>query len=81
MPVLKEGLESPCLVFSSYIPCEFIFFFFLGGGTPMACGGSQARGQICDLHHSSQQRRIFNPLSEARDQTSNLVVPSWICFC
>ena len=35
---------------------------------------------IFDLHHSSQQRRILNPLSEARDQTHNLVVPSWICF-
>ena len=23
----------------------------------------------CDLHHSSRQRRILNPLSEARDQT------------
>ena len=24
---------------------------------------------ICNLHHSSQQRWILNPLSEARDQT------------
>ena len=24
---------------------------------------------ICDLHHSSWQRQILNPLSEARDQT------------
>ena len=37
--------------------------------------------RICDLHHSSPQRRILNPLSEARDQTYNLMVPSWICFC
>ena len=35
---------------------------------------------IYDLHHSSQQRWIFNPLSEARDRTSNLIVPSWIRF-
>ena len=27
----------------------------------------------CDLHHSSQQRRILNPLSEARDQTHILM--------
>ena len=27
---------------------------------------------ICDLHLSSQQHRILNPLSEARDQTHNL---------
>ena len=36
---------------------------------------------ICDLHHSSQQRQIPNPLGETRDQTHNLVVPGWICFC
>ena len=34
----------------------------------------------CDLHQSSQQGRILNPLSEARDRTRNLLVPSWICF-
>ena len=28
---------------------------------------------ICDLHHSSQQRWIPNPLSEARDQTCILI--------
>ena len=36
--------------------------------------------RICDLHHSSRQRWILNPLSEAWDQTCNLTVPSWICF-
>ena len=36
---------------------------------------------ICDLHYSSQQCRILNPLSEARDRTCNLMVPSWIRFC
>ena len=35
----------------------------------------------CDLHHSSQQRQILNPLSKAKDQTRNLMVPSRICFC
>ena len=34
----------------------------------------------CDLHHSSQQRRILNPLSEARNQTRNLLAPSHIQF-
>ena len=33
-----------------------------------------------DLHHSSQQSRMLNPLSEARDRTHNLMVPSQICF-
>ena len=35
---------------------------------------------VCDLHHSSQQRWIRNPPSEARDQTHNLKVPSQIHF-
>lgn len=26
----------------------------------------------CDLHHSLWQRRIFNPLSEAKDETRTL---------
>ena len=50
----------------------------------MANGGCQVRGRIgataAGLHHSSQQRRILNPLSEARDRTLNLMVPSWIRF-
>ena len=36
---------------------------------------------VCDLHDSSQQRQIFNPLSKAKDRTLNLMVPSQICFC
>ena len=31
---------------------------------------------ICDLHHSSWQGQIPNPLSEARDQTRVLMDPS-----
>uniref|UniRef100_A0A8D1MKD3 Uncharacterized protein n=1 Tax=Sus scrofa TaxID=9823 RepID=A0A8D1MKD3_PIG len=36
--------------------------------------------QICDLHHSSWQCWILNPLSEVRDRTLNLMVPSGIRF-
>ena len=36
---------------------------------------------ICDLHHSSWQHQIPDPLSEARDQTSILVDTSQINFC
>ena len=36
---------------------------------------------IFDLHHSSQQRQILNPLTEARDRTCNLMDPSRVCFC
>jgi len=33
---------------------------------------------VCNLHHSSQQRWILNPLSEARDQTCVLMDTSQI---
>ena len=36
---------------------------------------------ICDLHHSLWQRRILNPLSEARDWTHILLYTSRVCFC
>ena len=67
------------------------FFFFLFRAAPMAYGSSQARGKIravatatamtdpshvCDLCHSSRHRRILSSLSEARDRTRNLMVPS-----
>ena len=35
---------------------------------------------ICDLHHSSWQCQILNPLSEARDWTCILVDTSQICL-
>ena len=35
---------------------------------------------ICNLHHSSQQCRIVNPLSKGRDRTRKLMVPSRIHF-
>ena len=35
---------------------------------------------ICDLHHSSWQHQILNPLIKLRDQTHNLMVPSQIRF-
>ena len=70
----------------------FVFLPFLGP-LPSAYGGSQARGRIgavatglrqnhsnagSDHHHSSRQRRILNPMSKARNQTRNLMVPSRI---
>ena len=35
---------------------------------------------ICDLHHSSQQHQIFNPQTEARDQTHILMDTSWVHY-
>ena len=40
---------------------------------------TQDLSHIWDLHHSSQQHQILNPLSETRDRIHNLIVPSWIC--
>ena len=34
---------------------------------------------LCDLHHSSRQRQILNPLSEAGDRTGVLMVASQVC--
>ena len=73
----------------------FLFFCLFRAATT-AYGGSQARGLIgataASLHHShsnfkskpclkpTAQRQIFNPLSEAKDRTHKLMVPSWIHF-
>ena len=73
----------------------FYYFFLLFRATLIAYGSSQVRGQIgatatgtamqdpsgiCDLYHSSRQRWVLNPLSEARDQTHILMNPSQICY-
>ena len=34
----------------------------------------------CEIHHSSRQCQILNPLSEARDRTHILMDTSWVCF-
>jgi len=39
---------------------------------------TQDPSHVCNLHHSSRQRQILNPLSKARDRTRNLMVPSRI---
>jgi len=39
---------------------------------------TQDPSSVYDLHHSSRQHQILNPLSKARDRTRNLMVPSWI---
>ena len=36
--------------------------------------------QVCDLHHSSQQHWILNPLNETRDRAHILMDTSWIHF-
>ena len=74
----------------------FIYLFCLFRATPAACGGSQVRGRtgatattatatpdlscVYDLHHSSWQHRILNPLSKARDQTCILMDTSQVHY-
>ena len=41
----------------------------------------QDLSQVCDLHHSSGQHQILNPLSEATDQTCILVDISQNHYC
>ena len=41
---------------------------------------TQDLSHLCNLHHSSRQCWILNPLREARDQTHNLMFPSQIHF-
>ena len=36
--------------------------------------------QVCDLHHSSWQRQIPDPLSKARDQTCILMDTSYVRY-
>ena len=36
--------------------------------------------RTCDLHHSSWQCRILNPLSKAREQTCILMDTSWVPY-
>ena len=40
-----------------------------------------ALNHVCDLHHSSWQHQILNPLSEARDQTCILIDTSQVRYC
>ena len=64
----------------------FFFFFLLFWVTLLACRSSQYSGCmwdpncVCNLHHSSQQHQILNPLSEARDGTRILMNTSHIPF-
>ena len=50
----------------------------LGPLLPATATATQDLSCICDLHHSSRQHRILNPLSEARDGTCILMDASQI---
>ena len=44
------------------------------------CHSDAGSYHICDLYQSSRQHQILNLMSEARDRTCNLMVPSRIHF-
>ena len=87
---LENKVQIYLFIYFIYL---FFCLFAFSRAAPTAYGDSQARdliraratamwdpSRICNLHHSSWQRQILNPLSEARDRTRNLMVPSWIHF-
>ena len=85
-----------CGYFNFYLFFIFLSFFFLGPHPwymevprlgvqtelflPAYATAKPDPNHVCDQHHSSQQCRILNPLSEVRDWTHNFMVPSQICF-
>ena len=79
-PVLcVNGLFSFLFLFFNFIVIPAAGgCFHLGGESELqslACTtatATQDLSRICDLRHSLQQRRILDPLSEAKDRTSNL---------
>ena len=60
-----------------------IIYFFRAAS--VVYGGSQSRVWIAataaNLHHSSRQCWIPNPLSKASDRTCVLMDTCWVCFC
>ena len=88
---LKFIIYIRVCLFACLFIYSFICFLANGGGQARGLIGATAdslccchinanMSRICDLCHGSWQHQILKSLSEARDQTCNLMVPSWICF-
>ena len=78
-----------CFCFQGHI-CGMWNFPGQGLSQPLRCQPTPAYATAiatpdpsfsCDLHHSSWQHPILNPLSGAQDQTCNFVDASCVCFC
>ena len=94
--LLRAGTRQGYPLTLATVLFSFLFFSFLFGPHPrhmeVSGLGVESEGayapatampdqsHICDLHHSSQQCQILNPLSEARDQTKVLMNTSQIHF-
>ena len=52
-----------------------------GGAAGLRQSHSSGIQVLSDLHHSSRQQWILNPLSEARDSTCILMDTSWVHYC
>ena len=91
--IVREGLHLHFICHVYICICIYIYFVFLGlhpwhmevprlGGeseqSPVYVTAMPDLSHICDLHHSSRQQWILNPLSEARDRTCVLMDTSWV---
>ena len=74
------------LLFFFFKGCRCGIWKFPGWGLNWSCS-CQSKPQpqpdpnlVCDLHHSSRQHWIPNPLSKVRDWTHTLMDASWVRF-
>ena len=81
-PSIPFRARRHAMKFTIWVLIILFFFIFFFRASPEACRSSQARVWIgaiaAGLHHSSWQHQIFNPLSEVRDRTRILTVPSQV---
>ena len=75
-----ERLLTQSGVFLSFLLSFFLVFLGLQPQHTLQPQAISDLSHICNLHHSSQQCWILNPLSKASDRTQNLMVPSQIHF-
>ena len=89
--------EESFLASSYFLFFFFSCLFAPSTAAPSACGDSQAWGligavasratatrdpsHICNLHHSSWQHQILNPLSKAGDRSCILMDAVWAHYC
>ena len=88
---MKDGHDSfsptAFFFFFSFYSHTCGIWKFLGWGQIGAAAAgphhshSDARSELlCNLHCISQQCRILNPLSKARDRTNILMGTGWVCY-